>query len=107
MDLTNQVVLITGGSRGLGRAFAQALAAAGAHVAITGRSSDDLHATAAQFAAPDRPVLAVPADVTDPGAASQAVETVQQQLGPITLLLNNAGQFRAFGLTDSVDPAVW
>ena len=49
MDLTRQVVLITGGSRGLGRAFAQALVAAGARVAITARSAPELHETAAQL----------------------------------------------------------
>jgi len=50
MDLTGQVVLITGGSRGLGRAFAEALLAAGARVAITARSSRELHETAVQLA---------------------------------------------------------
>ena len=49
MNLTEQVVLITGGSRGLGRAFAQALVAAGARVAITARGASELHEIAAQL----------------------------------------------------------
>jgi NAD(P)-dependent dehydrogenase (short-subunit alcohol dehydrogenase family) len=104
MDLTGQVVLITGGSRGLGRAFAQALLAAGARVAITARSARELHETAAQLASAAAQVVAIPADVTDPTAASQVVTVVEQRLGPITLLISNAGQFRAFGLIGAVDP---
>ena len=107
MDLTGQVALITGGSRGLGRAFAQALAAAGAQVAITGRSSDELSQTAEQLSSPGSRVLPIPADVTDPAAAPHVTATVERQLGPITLLVNNAGQFRAFGDVDVVDPAAW
>ena len=107
MDLTGQVALIIGGSRGLGRAFAQALAAAGAQVAITGRSSDELHQTAQDISTQTSQVLGIPADVTDTNAALQVVATVEQQLGPITLLVNNAGQFRAFGSVDVVEPDAW
>jgi NAD(P)-dependent dehydrogenase (short-subunit alcohol dehydrogenase family) len=107
MDLTRQVAVITGGSRGLGRAFAQALAAAGARVAITARSAQELQATAAEIALTPGQVLALVADVTAPDAAQQVVATAEQQLGPITLLINNAGLFRAFGPIGSVDPAAW
>jgi NAD(P)-dependent dehydrogenase (short-subunit alcohol dehydrogenase family) len=105
MDLTGQVALVTGAGRGLGRAFAQALAAAGARVGITARSADELHTAAATM--PDGQVLALPADVTDPAAAAQIVASVEQRLGPLTLLVNNAGQFRAFGAVGAVDPAEW
>ena len=60
MDLTGQVVLITGGSRGLGRAFAQALVAAGARVAITARSALELHETAAQLSSAANQAIAIP-----------------------------------------------
>ena len=63
MDLTGQIALITGGSRGLGRAFAQALLAAGARVAITSRSASELHETAAQLSSESSQVLDIPADV--------------------------------------------
>jgi NAD(P)-dependent dehydrogenase (short-subunit alcohol dehydrogenase family) len=108
MDLTGQVVLITGGGRGLGRAFAQALLAAGARVAITGRSAPELHETAAQLSSAANQVLAVPADATDPQGAPQVVTRVEQRLGAhITLLINNAGQFRAFGSIGVIDPIAW
>ncbi len=107
MDLTGQVALVTGGSRGLGRAFAQALAAAGAQVAITGRSSGELRQTAQDISTQTSQVLAIQADVTDSSAAPQVIATVEQQLGPITLLVNNAGQLRAVGRIDVVDPDAW
>ena len=92
MDLTGQVVLITGGSRGLGRAFGQALVAAGARVAITARSALELHETAAQLSSAADQVIAIPADVVDPEAAPRIVATAEQRLLPISLLINNAGQ---------------
>jgi len=107
MDLTEQVVLITGGSRGLGRAFAQALVAAGARVAITARGAAELNETAAQLSSAADQVVAIPADVVDPEAAPRAVAEAEQRLGPITLLINNAGQFRAFGPIGVVDPGAW
>jgi NAD(P)-dependent dehydrogenase (short-subunit alcohol dehydrogenase family) len=105
MDLTGQVALITGGSRGLGRAFAQALLAAGARVAITGRTAPELHETAMQLSSAANQVLAIPADATDLQGAPQIVTTVEQRLGPITLLINTAGQNRAFGPIGVVDPS--
>jgi len=107
MNLTGQVVLITGGSRGLGRAFAQGLLANGARVAITARSVPELHETAAQLTSVPDQVVAIPADATDPGAAQKVVAKVEQDLGPITLLINNAGQFRAFGPIGTVDQLAW
>jgi NAD(P)-dependent dehydrogenase (short-subunit alcohol dehydrogenase family) len=107
MDLTGQVILITGGSRGLGRAFAQALVAAGARVAITARSAPELHETAAQLSPAADQVIAIPADAVDPEAAPRVVATAEQRLGPITLLINNAGQFRAFGPIGVVNPSAW
>lgn len=107
MDLAEQVVLITGGSRGLGRAFAQALLAAGARVAITARSAPELQETAAQLTSAADQLIAIPADAIDPGAAPQVVATVEQHLGPITLLINNAGQFRVLGPIGAVDPIAW
>jgi NAD(P)-dependent dehydrogenase (short-subunit alcohol dehydrogenase family) len=107
MNLTKQVILITGGSRGLGRAFAQALVAAGARVAITARSAPELNETAAQLSATADQAIAIPVDVVDPEAAPRVVAETEQRLGPITLLINNAGQFRAFGRIGDLDPLEW
>jgi NAD(P)-dependent dehydrogenase (short-subunit alcohol dehydrogenase family) len=107
MPLTGQVALITGGSRGLGKAFAQALATAGARVVITGRSAQELTSTAAQIAPTPDQVVAMPADVTDPERTQQVIATVEEQIGPIELLVNNAGAFRAFGLIADIDPQEW
>ena len=76
MNLTGQVVLITGGSRGLGRAFAQGLLANGARVAITALSVPELHEAAAQLTSAADQVVAMPADATDPGAAHKVVAKV-------------------------------
>lgn len=107
MDLSDDVVLITGGSRGLGRAFAHALAERGARVALTARSADALRRAVDELDQAAGRVLALPADVTDPEAAVGVIEAVEAQLGPIGVLINNAGQLRAPGPIGSVDPALW
>src|SRR5208283_215852 len=63
--------------------------------------------TAAQLSAAGDQVVAIPADATDPGAAPKVVATAQERLGPITLLINNAGQSRAVGPIRAVDPIAW
>jgi NAD(P)-dependent dehydrogenase (short-subunit alcohol dehydrogenase family) len=107
MDLKEQVALITGGGRGLGKAFALALTAAGARVAITARSKEELQTTAKEITVTGGQVVAIPADVADAVAVSQIIATVEQHFGAITLLINNAGQFRAFGTVDIVDANSW
>lgn len=82
---------MTGGGRGLGRAIALALGVEGLAVAVAARSRDQLDATAAELRAGGRAVLAVPLDVTDPGSVTAAVATVVSELGPVDVLVNNAG----------------
>jgi NAD(P)-dependent dehydrogenase (short-subunit alcohol dehydrogenase family) len=77
------VALITGGSGGIGRAIADALIATGIAVAVTGRSVERLATVRGGFA--------VAADLRDPGAADRIVESVEDELGPVTILVNNAG----------------
>jgi NAD(P)-dependent dehydrogenase (short-subunit alcohol dehydrogenase family) len=90
-DLSGQVALVTGGTRGLGQAFAHGLSAAGARVVITGRSVDRVNAVAAELSTPTKQVVGFAADVTDPDAAVRVVAQVEHDFGPITLLVNNAG----------------
>lgn len=103
----NQVILITGGGRGLGRAFALALAQTGAQVAVTARSESELAQTVTSIEQAGGRALALPADVTDQHAVARVVVATESQLGPIDVLINNAGRFRALGPAVQVDPDDW
>ncbi|MEV7618204.1 SDR family oxidoreductase [Streptomyces sp. NPDC089799] len=93
MTLSNEVAVVTGGGRGIGRAIALALAAEGAKVAVLARSRDELEETAALAGDAAPRVLAVPADVTDEAAVADAVARVHDRFGPTTLLVNNAAVY--------------
>jgi NAD(P)-dependent dehydrogenase (short-subunit alcohol dehydrogenase family) len=101
------VVLITGGGRGLGQAFALALAQTGAQVAATARSESELAQTVTSIEQAGGRALALPADVTDQHAVARVVVATESQLGPIDVLINNAGRFRALGPAVQVDPDDW
>ena len=90
-DLTGNVALVTGASRGIGRAVARALAEAGADVAVAARSDGDLKLVADEIAELGRRALPVRLDVTDSGSVEVAVSTVVEQLGGLDVLVNNAG----------------
>lgn len=107
MDLDGQVALVTGGGRGLGRAYALALAEAGAAVAVTARTASEIQAVTQEITQRGGRALAIPADVTDSKAVQQIVTTVEQTLGPVDLLINNAGVLRAIGLIVEVDADDW
>jgi NAD(P)-dependent dehydrogenase (short-subunit alcohol dehydrogenase family) len=106
-NFTDQVALITGGGRGLGRAFAEALAKAGATVAIVARSEDQLRDVAQAIKQADGRALFFAADVTDRRAIEQVVAEIEQQVAHIDLLVNTAGIFRALGPIAEVDPDDW
>jgi NAD(P)-dependent dehydrogenase (short-subunit alcohol dehydrogenase family) len=106
-DFASQVAVITGAGRGLGRAFAQALAKAGATVVAVARSEDELREVAHAIEKAGGRALTFTADVTDRQAVEQTVAQVEQQLGHIDLLVNSAGVLRAFGLLAEVDPDEW
>jgi NAD(P)-dependent dehydrogenase (short-subunit alcohol dehydrogenase family) len=105
--LTGQVALVTGGGRGLGRAYAQALAKAGAAVAVTARTASELQETVQLIEQNGGRGLAIAADVTDATAVTQLVAAVEQQLGPVDLLVNNAGSLRAIGRVAEVQADDW
>ena len=93
-DLSGKIALVTGANRGIGRAIAVALGTAGADVAVNFRSDEDESAAKAvcsQIDGSGRRSLAVKADVSVGKEVSSMVETVQQHLGNISILVNNAG----------------
>ncbi len=91
-DLTGQTALVTGTTSGLGWRFAQVLAACGARVAIAGRRVERLEELAAVIREDGGEVLPVPLDVTDTEAIFAAVAHIEEALGPIQILVNNAGK---------------
>lgn len=97
------VALVTGGSRGLGREAARALSADGWAVAVTGRDAAALDAVVDAGEA----ALALPGDATERAAVAAAVRRTEEDLGPIDLLLANAGVFAAGGRLWETDPETW
>jgi NAD(P)-dependent dehydrogenase (short-subunit alcohol dehydrogenase family) len=89
--LTDQVALVTGAARGLGRSIALALANAGAHVALGLRVAGTADDLVAEIESMGRRALAVPMDVLDLEQVGPAVDTVVDQFGRLDILVNNAG----------------
>ncbi len=100
--MADNVALVTGASRGIGEAVATRLAADGCRVAVAARSRDELARVAGTSGA-----FPVPVDVTDANAVAAAVRTVETELGPLTLLVNNAGTGGTGGPTWEKEPAAW
>ncbi len=91
-DLNNKVALVTGASRGIGRAIAIALAEAGAAVAVNYRDREGAaEETCAEIRRRGARALAVQADVSDSAAVAQMVAAIEPELGPVDILVNNAG----------------
>jgi 3-oxoacyl-[acyl-carrier protein] reductase len=90
-DLTGQVAIVTGASRGLGRAFAIALGQAGASVAVTGRTATDVNETARLVEQTGAKALPFVTDVAKPADVAHVVARTEAELGPINILVNNAG----------------
>jgi 2-deoxy-D-gluconate 3-dehydrogenase len=104
--LAGRVALVTGASRGIGRGIARALAEAGAVVACGARSADDLRATAACIVDGGGVARTFALDVTSVESIAAAVRGVEETLGPIDVLVNNAGLLRQ-GPTVAVTDGEW
>ncbi|GCE38586.1 MULTISPECIES: SDR family NAD(P)-dependent oxidoreductase [Rhodococcus] len=90
-SLTDRVVVVTGASSGLGVAFAQAAAEAGADVVLAARRTDRLEKTAELVRAAGREALCVATDIADPAQAQNMIDAAMEKFGRVDVLVNNAG----------------
>jgi NAD(P)-dependent dehydrogenase (short-subunit alcohol dehydrogenase family) len=102
LGLDGKIVLITGGSKGIGFACAQGFLAEGARVAIGSRSADNVERAKADLPG----AIGVAADCANAGAALAMIDEVEAQLGPIDILVNSAGAARRTPVSD-LSPAIW
>jgi NAD(P)-dependent dehydrogenase (short-subunit alcohol dehydrogenase family) len=105
--MTDRVALVTGASRGIGRATALALGHAGFAVAVVARSGPALEETRLLVEQTGAKAVAAVVDVTDLEAVTRTVAAIERDAGLIAVLVNNAGSMRAIGPLWDVDPADW
>lgn len=106
-SLEGRVVLVTGGGRGIGREIALTMAAAGARIVVMARSADQINETAEMIRKAGRRAEAFTADVTKSEAVESAVRAIEKLLGPVEVLVNNAGTVKPFGPLWSADLKEW
>lgn len=105
-NLAGRIALVTGSSAGIGLALARGLASAGAEVVLNARNADKLAQAASALRAEGAKVHEAAFDVTDRQAVIHAVDRIEGEIGPIGILVNNAGMQRRASLED-VDEATW
>jgi 2,3-dihydro-2,3-dihydroxybenzoate dehydrogenase len=107
MELNESVAIVTGAARGIGKAIASACTGRGIRVAAVDILADRLHATAAEMAEGGAVVLPVVADITDVAQVEAMASRVEEDLGPVDILVNCAGTFSVIGPVWEVDPERW
>jgi len=105
-DLTGRVALVTGSSRGLGHVVAGGLAAAGATVCLNGRDEEKLSRAVAEMTGAGLDARAGAFDVTDAGQVRAAVSRLERAVGPVDVLVNNAG-INLRGALEDLDADLW
>jgi len=106
-ELSGRNAIVTGGGRGLGRGIALELARAGAGVAVVSRTRAQLDEVVDEITSSGGKAIAVVADVTDRAAVEAGVRETVNKLGPVSILVNNAGLAGPFGPIGVVDPDAW
>jgi NAD(P)-dependent dehydrogenase (short-subunit alcohol dehydrogenase family) len=107
MELKDAVVMITGAARGLGRKEAELFAARGSRLVLADVLEEELRATTAELRATGATVFARVADIADRAQVEAQVEAAEREVGPIDVLINNAGTFSVIGPVWEVDPGQW
>ncbi len=105
--LVGQVAVVTGGGRGLGREIALRLAAEGAHVAVVARSAEQVRETVRLIEESGGRAIALTADVSDADTVQHMIAQVEDDAGPVDLLVNNAGVIVPLGPVWEVAPEDW
>jgi uncharacterized protein len=103
MELRGSVGIITGASRGIGAELADGLARKGVNLALAARSKDDLEQVAERIRARGVKAIAVPTDISNRSELQDLVARTREELGPVDLLVNNAG-LEIAGYSDQLDP---
>jgi NAD(P)-dependent dehydrogenase (short-subunit alcohol dehydrogenase family) len=102
LSLEGKVAVVTGGSKGIGRAIAIAFAEAGASVALAARGRDSLEATAREVEGAGKRALAIPTDVADPDQVQALIDRTVAELGAVDILVNNAGAAPFFSTVEQI-----
>ncbi|HEY1900003.1 MAG TPA: SDR family oxidoreductase [Steroidobacteraceae bacterium] len=105
--LKGRVAIVTGAGRGFGRAIAMRFAGEGAAVTVTSRSPGELESTVEDIGRIGGRAIAVVGDVTNAADVDRVVSTTERELGPVSVLVSNAGVPGPFGPVWSVDPEQW
>ncbi len=107
MKLAGEVAVVTGAGRGIGRAIALAQAGEGAKVALLARTAAEIEAVAEQIAAEGGVARAFAVDIVDLDLVTKTFAAIEGELGPVSLITNNAGAFAAIGPIWTVEPEAW
>ncbi|MEM1126066.1 MAG: SDR family NAD(P)-dependent oxidoreductase [Bacteroidota bacterium] len=103
LGLQDKVALVTGASRGIGRAIATELARAGCKLVVCARGADALEDAAEAYRQAGADVVTVAVDITDPAASAQLVQTARDQFGRLDVLVGNAGGNRRKPFAETTD----
>jgi 3-oxoacyl-[acyl-carrier protein] reductase len=106
LQIEGKTAIVLGGSKGIGKGIAEALAAEGVKVAILARTQDTIDRTVANIKARHQSAIGFAADLADWASIERAINAARQQLGPIDILVNNSGGPPPSGVS-GVKPEVW